>query len=117
MLFLFNMCNLPIPLTVQLMHIPERNIIRHIKLECRLQTLSCFGILSGMHIKKCQKLICLQERRMCHNHLFQLDDRKIFSILSAVSKTLVVFVNCLIHFLQLTWIILNLTDIVAGNIL
>ena len=105
MLFLFNMCNLPIPLTVQLMHIPERNIIRHIQLECRLQALSCFWNTVRNAYKEVPEADMPSGKTDVPQPPFQLDDRKIFSILSAVSKTLVVFVNCLIHFLQLTWII------------
>ena len=48
-------------------------------------------------IDQSQKLIRLQKCRMRRDHLFQLDDRKIFPVLLTVNQTLVKLLNRLIQ--------------------
>ena len=61
------------------------------------KNLSCLCILIHLYIDQSQKLIRLQKCRMRRDHLFQLDDRKIFPVLLTVNQTLVKLLNCLIQ--------------------
>ena len=98
------------------MQIAERCLVRGIQLSRSAQYLSRLGILPGMEIDQRQELIRLQESGMRRDHLLQLDDRQILSVLLTVRQTLIVFLHSLVNDLKLIRRRLHLLYIFIRNV-